>query len=64
MVLHRFKKDERQPVRRTALHLERDALEILAKDDEEAAGFVRNRPGGNGRRGETRRAERTYGLRD
>ena len=40
--------------------MERDALEVLAKADEEAAGWVRNRPGGNGRNGETRRPRVRY----
>jgi hypothetical protein len=38
-----------------------DALQVLAKEDELANGWVRNRPGGNGRRGEARRAQVRYG---
>ncbi len=49
-VLHRFQKDTRAGVRKTALHLEQDAFEELAKDDERASGWIRNRPGGNSRR--------------
>ena len=49
-VLRRFEKDPRSAVRKVALHLQLDAFEELAKDDERAAGFVRNRPGGNERR--------------
>lgn len=62
VLLARFKKDPRPRVRRTALHLERDALEQLAIEDERANGFVRNRPGGDGRRGETRRPDVRHGL--
>ena len=54
-ILQRFKKDPRPEVRKVALHLEVDALEELAKQDERACGWVRNRPGGNGRRGEAHR---------
>ena len=46
-VLNRFKKDPRPEVRKIALHLEEDAFGRLMKDEEEAAGFDRNRPGGN-----------------
>jgi hypothetical protein len=60
--LHRFKSDPRPDVRKTALHLEEDALGQLAQTDERAAGFLRNRPGGNGRRRELRRASRRYGI--
>lgn len=50
-LLNRFKKDPRPEVRKVALHLEVDAFDRLRKDEEEAAGVVRNRPGGNdGRR--------------
>ena len=62
-LLHRFKKDPRPRIRKVALHLEQDALEQLAVEDEVAGGFRRNRPGGNGRRGETRRAAVRQGLR-
>jgi hypothetical protein len=54
-MLQRFQKDPRPAVRKTALHLEYDAFEELTKEDERSAGWVRNRPGGNGRRGERRR---------
>jgi hypothetical protein len=54
-LLHRFQKDPRPRVRKVALHLEYDAFEELTKDDERAAGWQRNRPGGNGRRGEHRK---------
>ena len=60
--LHRFKKDPRERVRKVAMHLERDAMEELSKADEVANGWVRNRPGGNGRRGETRRASARQGY--
>lgn len=59
-VLHRFKKDPRPAVRKVALHLEVDALEELAKQDDRASGWVRNRPVGNGHRGEARRASARY----
>ena len=60
VLLHRFKKDTRPGVRKVAIHLEVDALEELAKQDERASGWVRNRPGGNGRRGEARRPSARY----
>lgn len=60
-ILGRFKHDPRPRVRAVALHLEQDALEALAKDDERANGWVRNRPGGNGKRREARRAKVRYG---
>ena len=62
-LLHRFKKDARPEVRRVALHLEVDALDALRKEDEEAAGWVRNPPGGGGRRGRIRRVEIRQGWR-
>jgi len=46
-VLHRFKKDAREKVRAVAIHLEVDAMERLARLDEEAVGYRRNKPGGN-----------------
>jgi hypothetical protein len=62
-VLLRFKKDARPAVRAVAIHLEIDALEQLAIADEQANGFRRNRPGGNGRRRESRKAEVRHGFR-
>jgi hypothetical protein len=53
-LLTRFQKDPRPHVRKVALHLQQDAFEELAKDDEVAVGWMRNRPGGNGKRGERR----------
>jgi hypothetical protein len=50
-------------VRAVAIHLEIDALEQLAIADERANGFRRNRPGGNGRRRESRKAEVRHGFR-
>ena len=61
-LLQRFKKDPRPAVRRVAIHLERDSLESLVRDDERANGFVRNQAGGNGRHGELRRAPRRQGI--
>lgn len=52
-VLHRFKKDHRPKVRAVAIHLEEDAMTELAKRDEEATGYLRNKPGGN-RKGEAK----------
>lgn len=57
VILHRFKKDPRPAVRKVAIHLEVDAMERLSMEDEWASGFVRNRPGGGGRRGEVRRPD-------
>ena len=57
-----LQKDSRPTVRTVAMHLEVDAFQALAMEDERANGWVRNRPGGNPRRGETRRASRRYGL--
>jgi hypothetical protein len=54
-ILLRLQKDSRSAVRKTALHLEYDAFEELTKEDELAAGWIRNRPGGNSRRGARRR---------
>lgn len=54
-----FKKDRRPKVRAVALHLERDALEELAKEDERSVGWTRNRPGGNSRRSD-RRPRRSF----
>jgi hypothetical protein len=54
-VLERFQKDPRMNVRKVALHLAQDAFEELTKQDEVAAGWIRNRAGGNGKRGELRR---------
>ena len=62
-ILNKFKKDPRAAVRKVALHLEIDALGQLNKDEERGAGFLRNRPGGNGRRREIRRADVRYGER-
>lgn len=62
-VLNRFKKDSRPAVRKVALHLEVDAFGRLRVDEEEGAGFMRNRPGGNGRRKESRRPHARYGER-
>ena len=59
-ILGRFKHDSRPRVRAVAIHLEQDAFEALAKDDELASGWVRNRPGGNGKREEARRAKVRY----
>ena len=50
-------------MRQVALHLEVDALDELRKADERANGYVRNRPGGAGRRGELRRADLHVGVR-
>lgn len=57
-----LKKDPRPKVRRVALHLEGDALELTAVVDERASGFERNRRGGWGRRGEPRRTRVRLGL--
>ena len=46
-VLHRFKRDTRPKVRAVAIHLEVDAMQELAKRDEESVGYQRNKPGGN-----------------
>ena len=54
-LLHEMTKDPNPQVRRVALHLEKDALELLAVEDERANGFRRNRPGGWGNRREPRR---------
>lgn len=59
-LLNRFKKDPRPEVRKVALHLEVDAFSRLMLDEEEAAGFVRNRAGGNGGRKAPRRAHVKY----
>ena len=59
-VLNRFKKDPRAEVRKVALHLEEDAFGRLIKDEEEAAGWVRNRPGGDGGRKAPRRPHVKY----
>lgn len=61
-LLHRMAKDERPRVRAVALHLQEDAMTELARQDELANGFVRNRPGGSGRRREARRADRRQGF--
>ena len=61
-LLQRFKKDKRAAVRAVALHLERDAMGQLKIQDEEANGFRRNRPGGNGRKGEPRKADVRQGF--
>lgn len=55
-LLHQFKKDGRPKVKAVALHLDEDAFDRLRREDERANGFVRNRRGGNGRRGEPRKA--------
>ncbi|MEY2469469.1 MAG: hypothetical protein QOF21_2167 [Actinomycetota bacterium] len=57
-ILRRFEKDVRPAVRKTALHLQLDAFEELAKEDERADGFVRNRAGGNEHRHKTRHEQR------
>lgn len=62
--LHELRKDPRPKVRRIALHLDEDALEVLAVADERASGFHRNRPGGWGSGGEPRRKSVRLGLRD
>lgn len=59
-VLHALKADPRPAVRAVAIHLEKDALDLMAEEDEKANGFVRNAPGGSGRR-ETRRAAQRQG---
>ena len=51
-----LEKDARPHVRAVAKHVQVDALDQLRQEDERAGGFRRNRPGGSGRRGETRRA--------
>jgi hypothetical protein len=61
-ILNRFKKDTRPAVRAVALHLEVDALGRLNLHDEQAAGWVRNRPGGQ-RRGEIRNKDIRDGFR-
>jgi len=61
-LVHELGKDPRPAVRAVALHLELDAFQRLALEDEVANGFVRNRPGGNPRRGETRRSRQRYGT--
>ena len=63
-LLQEMKKDPRPEVRRVALHLDEDALEVTAVVDERANSFERNRPGGWGRRGEPRRRAVRYGDRD
>ena len=45
-----------------ALHLEIDALDQLRLEDERAAGYERNRSGGFGRRGSTRKADVRQGF--
>jgi hypothetical protein len=60
-LLHQFKKDPRPKVRAVALHLEEDAFDRLRREDERTNGFVRNRQGGNGRRGEPRKARVSEG---
>ena len=63
-LLHELKKDPRPEVRRVAIHLDEDALEVAVVADERANGFVRNRPGGWGRRREPRRKAVRYGDRE
>ena len=63
-LLHELKKDPRPEVRRVALHLDEDALEVSAIADERAGGYRRNRPGGSGRAGQPRRPAVRLGLRD
>ena len=60
-LLHQMTRDPNAEVRRVALHLEKDALELLAVEDERANGFRRNRPGGWGKRREPRRASSRQG---
>ena len=43
-ILARFKHDHRLEVRKVAIHLEVDALQRLAIEDERAAGWARNSP--------------------
>lgn len=62
--LHGLKKDPRPEVRRVAIHLDEDAIEVAVVADERANGFVRNRPGGWGRRREPRRKAVRYGDRE
>lgn len=62
-LLNNFKKDARPAVRKVALHLEVDAFGQLREDEELGSGFVRNRPGGNGRRKESRRPHVRYAER-
>lgn len=57
-VVRGFEKDPRPAVRKAAMHLQYDAFEELTKDDERAAGFVRNRAGGNEHRNQTRHGQR------
>ncbi|MGH9224492.1 MAG: hypothetical protein ACRD2W_12100 [Acidimicrobiales bacterium] len=45
-LLHEMKEDPDPKVRRVALHLEEDALEVSVVADERANDFERNRPGG------------------
>ena len=59
--LHAMKKDRRPDVRRVALHLEEDALQVSMITDERWNGFRRNRPGGWGRKGEPHRKRIRYG---
>lgn len=62
--LHELKKDPRSAVRRVALDLVEDALDVSAMADEQGNGFRRNRPGGWGQEGEPRRKVVRLGLRD
>ena len=60
-LLHAMKKDSRPEVRKVALHLEEDALQVSMMTDERWNGFRRNRPGGWGREGEPRSKRIRYG---